>query len=161
MIVWDQELIALAEADPSVQEILDGQTRLFQARASARTGEEAQLREQIGQMREQIAGLEAQAVSVDHQSQLIVRELTAQRALFERGLAALVDVLRLEREETRLAGQAGAIAASVARAHGQIAELEIQLLQIDMRRIEDAEEQARATQARENQVTGTPRLGAR
>lgn len=151
-IVWDSELVALSTTDPSVRETLEGQTRLFQARAAARTGEAARLRERIGQAREQIAGLEAQAVSVDHQSELIARELTMRRALFEQGLAASIDVLAFEREATRLEGQGGAIAAAIARAQGEIAELEIQVLQIGVRQREEAEAQARDAQARENQI---------
>ena len=151
-IVWDSELVALSTTDRNVREILDGQTRLFQARAAARTGEAAQLRERIGQAHEQIAGLEAQAVSVDHQTELIARELTMRRTLFERGLAGSIDVLTFEREATRLDGQAGATASAIARVQGEIAEIEIQLLQIGVRQREEAEAQARAVQARENQV---------
>ena len=54
-------------ARASVRDILDGQERLFRARAAARTGEAAQLRERIGQARDEIAGLEAQAVSLREQ----------------------------------------------------------------------------------------------
>ena len=151
-IMWDSELVALSATDPSVREILDGQTRLFQARAAARTGETARLRERIGQAREQIAGLRAQAVSVDHQSELIERELTMRRALFERGLAASIDVVAFEREAARLEGQGGAISAAVARAQGEIAEIEIQILQVGVRQREEAESQARDAQARENQI---------
>ena len=151
-IVWDSELVALSTTDPKVREILDGQTRLFQVRAGVRAGEAAQLRERIGQAHEQIAGLEAQAVSVDRQRQLIARELTMRRMLFERGLASSIDLLGFEREATRLDGQAGATAAAIARVQSEIAELEIQLLQIGVQQREDAEAEARGVQARENQV---------
>ena len=50
---------------------------------------------------------------------------------------------------SNLEGRSGAIAASIARARGKIAELELQILQVDARRIEEAEEQARDSQARE------------
>ena len=151
-IAWDEELAAMAETDPRVQDILDGQERLFRAREAARAGEVARLRERIVQAREEITGLEAQAVSVKEQGALIERELTAQRALFEKGLTRLDKLLALERTAKDLKGRAGAITASIARVRGKIAELEIQILQIDARRIEEAEEQARNVQARENQV---------
>ena len=48
-ILWDEEIKAMALADPRVQEILDGQVRLFWARETARAGEVARLRERIGQ----------------------------------------------------------------------------------------------------------------
>ena len=135
-----------------MQEILDGQVRLFWAREAARAGEVARLRERIGQTHEEITGLQAQASSLKEQGVLIERELTAQRGLFEKGLTRLDRLLALERAMENLKGQTGALAASIARARGKIAELEIQILQIDAQRIEEAEQQARDVQAQENQV---------
>ena len=151
-IVWDEELLAIAASDPRVQAVVDGQERLFRARAAARAGEAAQLREQIGQAREEIAGLEAQAASLQDQAALVERELAAQRTLFEKQLTRLDRLMAVERAAEDLEGRSGAIAASIARARGKIAELEIQILQIDAQRIEEAEEQARDIQARENEV---------
>ena len=152
VIVWDTELVALAEINATVQAILDGQRRLFVARRSSRAGQVAQLRERIGQMRRQIAGLEAQQQAVQRQSGFIAQELEAQRSLSDRGLTDLPELLRLERTAAQLDGQAGDIAARIAEGHGRIAEIEIQILQIDTQRIEEAEGQAREVQAEENQV---------
>ena len=151
-IAWDAELSAMAERDPSVREILDGQRRLFEARRSSRAGQAAQLAERIGQTRRQIAGLEAQAEAVKRQSGFIARELGAMRGLFEQGLTELHRLMELEREAARLDGQGGDIAARTAGARGRIAELEILVLQIGATRIEEAEAGAREAQARENQV---------
>ena len=149
-IAWDGELVAMAAADPGVSDILDGQERLFRARAVARTSEVAQLRERIGQTRDEIAGLEAQAVSFKEQGALIARELVAERTLFEKGLSQLSRLLALERAAKNLEGQSGATTARIARARGSIAELEVRILQIDALRIEEAEEQARDVSARQN-----------
>ena len=158
-IVWDEELLTMAAADPQVQEILDGQERLFRAREAARAGEVAQIREQIGQAREEIAGLGAQAASLKDQAVLIDRELAAQRTLFDKGLTRLDRLMAIERAAEDLEGRSGAIAASIARARGKIAELKIQILQIDARCIEEAEEQARDIQAAGERGQGTSRLG--
>ena len=56
-IVWDRDIAALAESEPQVRKILDGQKRLFRARAASRAGEVARLRNRIGQAHEEIAGL--------------------------------------------------------------------------------------------------------
>ncbi len=153
-VAWDGELAATAAADPAVEDILDGQERLFRARAAARTGEVARLRERIGQAREEIAGLEAQAVALGEQGKLIARELVAQKSLFEKGLSQLSRLLALERAAKNLEGQSGAVGARIVRARGGIAELEVGILQIDARRIEEAERQARDVSAKENQVKG-------
>ena len=112
----------------------------------------ARLRERIRQAEAEIAGLEAQAMSLTEQSALIAQELESQRALFKEGLTVLSRVLALERAAKELEGQSGTNAAQIARVRGRIAELEIQILQIDSDRIAEAEEQARDVSAQENQV---------
>ena len=151
-IAWDARLEVLAAGDPSVKDILDGQERLFQARRAARDGETARLRERVRQAQEEIAGLEARAVSLREQGELIGRELAAHRELSERGLTRLERLLALERAARNLEGMSGETTAAVARARGQIAEFEIQILQVNARLIEETEEKARDTRARENQM---------
>ena len=151
-IAWDAGLATLAGGDASARDALDGEQRLFEARHMSFEGQVAQLRERIGQTNKQVAGLEAQADAVARQRAFIGRELEAQRSLFEEGLTQLHHLLELEREAARLDGQAGDIAARIAGARGRIAEIEIQVLQIGARRVEEAEEQAREVQARESQV---------
>ena len=151
-IAWDPELASLSGASPAIREILEGQERLFRAREAARAGEVALLRERIGQAREEISGLQARAVSLRQQSELIVRELEVNRETFEKGLTRLDRLLALERAARNLEGMAGTNTASIARIRGRIAELELQILQIDTRRVEEAEEQARRTKAQENEV---------
>ena len=151
-VTFDSELDLMASGDPRIQRILEGQQRLFIARNEARRGEIERLQEQIGQARNEIAGLEAQTVSLREQSALIGRELEAEQALFERGLSELPMVLELERSAQNLAGQSGATAAQIARARGRISELEIEILLIDSRHIEDAEEQVNNIRAQENEV---------
>lgn len=151
-IVWDADLARRAATEPRVKAVLDGQERLFRARVAARLGEIARLRERIGQARDEITGLRARSVSLKQQSALIDRELKAQRTLFEKGLSQLPRVLALERAAKNLEGQSGTNAASIARVRGRISELEIQILQIDSRRTEEAEEKARDVSAQENEV---------
>ena len=151
-VVWDAELAALGSADPEVAEILSGQERLFRARIDARTGKVAQLRERIGQARQEIAGLRARVVSLQQQSELVGEELTARRRLFEQGALDRSALLALERTAENLQGLAAANAAAIARTRGRIAEHEIQILQIDAARIEEAEGRAREVQAKENEA---------
>ena len=151
-VAWDQELTDLAAADPAIRQIISGQERLFRARNEARTGEVARLRERIGQAREEIAGLEARAASLVRQSELIAEELAAKRRLVDQGAMQKSVLLELERVVSNLEGQSGANDAAIASTLGRISEYEILILQIDTKRIEEAEEQAREVQARENEV---------
>ena len=149
-IVWDAELARRAEADPAVRAILDGQQRLFAARRASRAGLEAQLRKRIGQTRKEVASLEAQAEAVRRQGRLVERQLKAERPLFKQGLTELHRLVALERAAAELDGQAGDIEARTAGAGSRIAEIEIQILQIGTERSEEAETQARESQAHEN-----------
>ena len=138
-IAWEKELAALSAADERVREVLEGHERLFRARIASRNGEVARLRERVGQTHKEIKGFEAQAVSLREQSELIFRQLRAYRDLFDQGLTSLDRLLSLERVAKSLEGQAGTTAAGIARARGRISELEIQILQVDARLIEEAE----------------------
>ena len=151
-VAWDQELTDLAAADPAIRQIISGQERLFRARNEARIGEVARLRERIGQAREEIAGLEAKAASLVRQNELIAEELAAKRRLVDQGAMQKSVLLELERVVSNLEGQSGANDAAIARTLSRISEYEILILQIDTKRIEEAEEQAREVQARENEV---------
>ena len=151
-VVWDADLVARASAEPAVQAILDGQQRLFEARRASRAGQVAQLRERIGQTRKQVTSFEAQGEAVEREIKFIARQLDAERELFGKGMTELSRFLQLEREAARTEGQAGDIEARIAAARGRIAEIEIQILQIDTKLVEEAEAQAREAQARENGV---------
>lgn len=151
-IAWDDELGAIAAANRRVRDILEGQKRLFKARAAARAGEVSRLRERIGQAREEIAGLRAQSVSLDAQAALLDREIETRRTLLGKGLTQIDRLMALERTAESLKGRKSEIAASIARTRGRIAEHEIGILQIGARHVEQAEGRARDVQARENQV---------
>lgn len=115
----------------SLAELLVGENRLLQARLASRKGRKAQLSERIAQLREEITGLEAQIGGKIHEIELIDSELAGVRDLHEKGLVSLTRVNSLEREAARLAGERGALVAAVAKSKGQIAETELQSLQID------------------------------
>ena len=151
-IAWDAALEAAADADPAIAAAVDGHRRLFEARRATRDGLASRIRERIGQTRRQIAGLEAQERAIARQIGLIAEELRVQHKLRDSGLALRSTILEFEREMASLEGRAGEIAALIAAAQGRIAEFETQLLQVESRRIEDAESEAREVQARETAV---------
>ena len=100
-------------------------------RRSARAGQKAQLQERINQSNEEIIGLNAQKVSKEKEVTLIERELTGVRDLFQKNLVPVTRLTSLEREATRLDGERGQLVATIAQARGKIAELRLQIIQID------------------------------
>jgi len=137
-ILFSSELLAVAEQNPEVAAIVDGARKLFAQRRDTLQASVAQLEKRKGQIRSQIEGLDAQLSAQDTQTRLISEELANQQVLREKGLAQAQTILSLEREKARLEGQAGEIIASKAQYEGRITEIDIQILQIQQQRREDA-----------------------
>jgi len=111
--------------------VLASERRLFEDRRASRNSQKARLREQIQQLREQIAGIEIQQQAKTKEIELIARELAGQRSLFAKGLTSLSQVNALDRSATRLEGERGQLIATAAAARGKIAEIGLQLVQVD------------------------------
>lgn len=118
-------------ADPQVAKVVAGEDSLFQARASFRAGQIAQLGERSAQLAQEIEGLEAQVIGKDRETALINQELAGVRQLLTQGLMQITRVNSLEREAARLTSERGALVASIAQAKGRIAETKLQVLQVD------------------------------
>lgn len=130
VIVFPAEILARA-SEPGVAAIMAGQTKLFNARLQAIAGKKEQLNQQIGQLTEQIGGLESQRVSKEKQLTLISAELTDLKDLQTKGLVPVSRVMAMDRETARLDGERGELVASKASAEARIAEVRVQILQID------------------------------
>jgi len=128
-LVFDDELEARRD-NPLIGRLLTGQERLFASQTASLTGRIKQLRERISQFNEEISGVEAQLRAKVNQKLLIEQELEAMSTLLDQGLVQATRVLALRREQERLAGETGQHQAEVARARGQIGEVEIQILQL-------------------------------
>lgn len=129
-VIFPAEVIARAN-EPGVAAIMAGQTKLFNARLQAIIGKKEQLNQQIGQLTEQIGGLESQKVAKEKQLVLISAELTDLKDLQSKGLVPISRVLAMDRETARLDGERGELVASKASAEARIAEVKVQILQID------------------------------
>jgi HlyD family secretion protein len=114
-----------------VKRILDGETRLFRLRYLSREGERGQLKERIAQLENEISGLEQQANAKDREIVLINKELEGVRELWMKNLVQVNRLTLLERDAARIEGERGQLVAATAQAKGKIAELELQILQID------------------------------
>ena len=129
-IIFPDDLLS-RESDPDVAGPVSSERKLFQLRRTARIGQRAQLRERVAQLQEEIGGLSAQQNAKSREIMLIQRELEGVQELYKKNLIQLTRLTQLEREATRLDGERAQLTASVAQAKGKIAELELQILQID------------------------------
>jgi HlyD family secretion protein len=138
-ITFTGELEELARgSDIDIEELKEGQQRLFEARRKSLAQEAEQLGERKIQIGQQIEGTQAQLSSLTRQLELLTEELADQQELLDKGLAQASRVLALQRDEARLFGQVGELQAGVAEARGRIAEIEIELLKLQSSLREEA-----------------------
>ena len=130
-VVFDEELLTAATDDPEIADVVEGQRNLFDARAETAESTKEQLRRRRFQIASQLDGIDSQAAALATQAELIQTELTDQQSLLDRGLAQASRVSSLMREDARIEGQRGELAASRAEAEERITEIELELLAID------------------------------
>lgn len=135
-ITFPEKLLAFNR--PEIQDLIDGQTRLFEARRDSGAKTIEQLEQRRAQIESQITGIAAQQTALERQQELIQSELADQQDLLERGLAQASRVSALQREEANLLGRVGELGASVAQAGEQITEIEIEILGLATSRREEA-----------------------
>jgi len=135
---FDPELVAAAQGQPGITDLIAGQERLFHARRESIARETEQLNKRRGQIVNQIEGIQAQQGSLARQLELIQQELEAQQTLLDRGLTQASTVLALQRTAANLDGSLGELTATEAQANGRITEIEIEVIKLGTRQREDA-----------------------
>ncbi|MGC9369481.1 MAG: HlyD family type I secretion periplasmic adaptor subunit [Paracoccaceae bacterium] len=148
-VSFDPWLKEIAADRPEVAELMEGQARLFAARADSLSREADQLAKRREQFANQVDGIRAQQEALAGQLELIDEELASQQQLLDKGLAQASRVLALRREETRLKGDIGKLAAAEAEAEGRITEIDIEILKLGTTRREEAITQIRDLQTKE------------
>ena len=89
------------------------------------------MRERAAQLREQVGGLSEQVEAKAQEIALIQEELKGVMDLWEKKLVPFTRVASLKRDAARLGGERGQLIASKAEAGGKIAEVELQIIQVD------------------------------
>ncbi|RKF16774.1 HlyD family type I secretion periplasmic adaptor subunit [Roseovarius spongiae] len=150
---FDDFLVEQAAERPKVQDVMDGQARLFAARAETQEREREQLEKQKSQLASQIEGIAAQQAALEEQGGLLQVELDNQQALLAKGLTQAARVLELRTDATEISGSLGELAASRAQAASRITEIEIEILKLGTSRREEAISLLRDMQQRELELT--------
>jgi HlyD family secretion protein len=150
-------------SDPDVARIIEEERKLFDIRRLERDGQKAMLRERIAQYNEEIRGHLGQEAAKLQEIELIKTELKGVQELWRRNLIPISRLTALQRDAARLEGERALLIASVAQARGRIAEIELQILQIDQDlRTEVGKEladiRAKTAEALEKKVTAEDQL---
>ncbi|MFG6590082.1 HlyD family type I secretion periplasmic adaptor subunit [Sulfitobacter sp. 1A12157] len=148
-VTFDEELLTAGTANPDVQELVDGQRNLFDARRVSVAQELEQLGKRRAQINAQIRGVDAQEAALSRQLELIEEELANQQSLLDRGLTQASAVLTLMREQARLRGQIGELSAQKAQSQERVTEIDIERLKLRSAGREEAITQLRDLRYRE------------
>jgi HlyD family secretion protein len=116
---------------PEFASALDSERKLFDLRRAARQGQKSQLRQRIAQLDDEVRGYAALQQAKAEEIELIQRELTGVRILWQKNLIQINRLTVLEREAARLKGELAQSMASSAQVRGKISEIELQIIQID------------------------------
>jgi HlyD family secretion protein len=155
--------LANRQNEPDVKEALGSERKLFDLRRQDRLGQKQQLQERITQLQQQIAGLAAQQSAKDKGIELTEQELQGVRDLWQKNLVQLNRLTSLQRDEARLEGERGQIIAQAAEVKGKIAEIQLQIIQVDQDLSSDVAKELRETDSKigeyvERKVTAEDQL---
>ena len=131
--------------EPDVKEAFASERKLFDLRHQDRLGQKQQLQERITQLQQQISGLAAQQSAKDKGIALTEQELQGVRDLWQKNLVQLNRLTSLQRDEAHLEGERGQIIAQAAEAKGKIAEIQLQIIQVDQDLSSDVAKELRET----------------
>ena len=138
--------------DPNVREVIAQELNQFSARKASDESRQAILRQRISQIEKQIEGFDKQLKSIRRQNTLIREEIKGVKELYEKGYERKPRLLALQRSEAELLGLEGDLLSRVARANETIAETELQIVDIKIRRSEEVDDALSQVQARRIEV---------
>ncbi len=130
-LVFPPALLAAAATDAEAARVVQGERAVFETRRNSRNGQKAQLRERIAQLAQEVQGLSAQLEAKEKELSLIRIELRGVEDLYRKNLIPITRFTLMQREETRLLGERGALVSQIAASRGRISETELQILNLD------------------------------
>ena len=151
-VAFDEELNAAASAESGVQELVDGQRNLFDARRVSVAARAEQLGNAGRRSMRKYAGSMRRKRRLPGQLELIEEELGNQQTLLDRGLTQASAVLNLQREQARLAGRSANSAAHKAQSQERVTEIDIERLKLRSAGREEAITQLRDLRYRELEI---------
>jgi HlyD family type I secretion membrane fusion protein len=133
--------------DPKVRKILDGQTRIFDARRNSILGQIAILKQRIAQYAEEIKGLKGEVAAETTQVELIAQELEGVETLYSKKLVRKPRLLELRRRQAEIEGRLAQNRARIARVRQNIAETHLRISELRTERINEVVEELRKVQS--------------
>jgi HlyD family type I secretion membrane fusion protein len=136
----------LEATHPAAPEAMTGQRKIFVARRTWVAGQIAILRQQVSQLREEIAALQQQVESETRQASLIGEEMQGVEALVNKGLERRPRLLALQRTAEEIGARRSDHLGQIARAQQKIGEAELQITDLQNKRVDEVMRDLRSTQ---------------
>jgi HlyD family secretion protein len=146
------ESVLAREKDPAVAASKAAQLALFEARLTARLGEQSMLTQRVEQVRGEITGLEAQLAGRRKEAEINQQELATLKPLFAKGYVSQQRMAPLHREAARLEGEIGRLSAEISRGKGALAEAQLKLAQSEKDFTQQVVDELRKVQAAVNEL---------
>lgn len=125
------------KADPKMADIIDGQTRIFDARRRSVVGEIALLNQQKAQFHNEIAALTAKLQSSVTQLELVNAEIVDIETLLAKGFARKTRLTALQRTAAQIEGGYQQDLAAISRAKQNISGMDLRIIERRNQRLND------------------------
>lgn len=132
----DNSVLSFPKGIPA--EVVQAETRLFNAKREAYLKQIEMVKSQIQQIREMIKGAQEQLISKKKELASLREQLEANQTLRKEGYVTKTIVLDLERQLAQKAGEREQISSSIAASTQHLAELEQKILAIRAERVQQA-----------------------
>jgi HlyD family secretion protein len=142
----DTSLLSNSIEVPPASTLMRSETKYLASRIEARAGLKAQLAERIAQTERQIDGIWLQTAAQQDALDLLRSELDDLEGLFDAGLVTKPRISELSREGAEIRGLRGQLVSERAAQHGRIAELKLQIIQIDQDMLSEVSKELRETE---------------
>lgn len=146
--MFPADLATRSKSEPEIAQVLDGERTLFRTRATTKHGQKQQLGERVKQAGQEIMGFNEQMDAFVKQLAVAKDELDDLGGLHSRGLAQRPRITALQREILRNEGTVGDMKAKIAQTMGKIAEIELQILQLDRELATDVAKEMREVETK-------------
>ncbi|MDA9409924.1 HlyD family type I secretion periplasmic adaptor subunit [Bradyrhizobium sp. CCBAU 45384] len=131
-VVFPKVLLDRAkESNSEASRAIVAERKLFELRRQARGGQKAQLQEKSAQLENEIKGFTGQTEAKQKEVDFIRQELEGVRSLWQKNLVPITRLNSLERDAARLEGERSQLAGMIAQSKGKIAEIGLQIIQVD------------------------------
>jgi HlyD family secretion protein len=140
--------VGFEDAGDDASRVASGERKLLDAKRRSVVGQKDQLRARIKQHMIERDGFSLQLRTKNAERDLVREELARVADMHVRSLTPVTRVISMQRDEMRIDGEHGLITSHIGRIGGQIAELELQILNLEQSIRTDAQKEIREIDAR-------------